>query len=324
VDNVSKRFGLSESSLVIEVAANDGYLLGYLQERGIPCIGIEPTHSTAEAARSRGLTMREVFLNADTAQSLVEEFGEADLVVGNNVFAHVPDISDFARALRLLVSEKGVVTLEFPSVVELIEGGLFDTVYHEHFSYFSLTSAIDVLGRAGLAVFDIEELSTHGGSLRVYAQCEESAPYQVSGRVERLLERDRERGVRSTAFYQQLQGLADGAKWSLLDFLISERKKGHTVAAYGAAAKGNTLLNFSGVRQDLISYVVDKSPGKIGKFLPGSRIPIRSADHLLENPADSILILPWNLAHEIIDQLRPVLGAAQPFYVAIPEIRTTE
>lgn len=324
VDNVCKRFVLNESSLVIEVAANDGYLLGYLQERGIPCIGIEPTHSTAEVARSRGLTMREVFLNGDSAQSLVEEFGKADLVVGNNVFAHVPDVSDFARALRTLVSENGVVTLEFPSIVELIEGGLFDTVYHEHFSYFSLTSAIDVLGRAGLVVFDVEELSTHGGSLRVFAQCKESAPHHVSERVKRFLKREQERGVCSVDFYQRLQGLANGAKLALLDFLISQKKAGLTVAGYGAAAKGNTLLNYSGVREDLLSYVVDKSPGKVGKFLPGSRIPIRSVDNLLEDPPDSILILPWNLAQEVIDQLRSVLVRTPPFYVAIPEIRTID
>lgn len=321
VDDVAERLGLSGESLVIEVAANDGYLLRFVQEKGIPCIGIEPTASTAAAARRLGLQIIEEFLSPETAKSITEEFGTADLVVANNVFAHVPDITGFAQGLRKLVKPHGVITLEFPSLEHLITQGLFDTVYHEHYSYLTLHSATHVLASAGLEVFDVQELSTHGGSLRLFAQPCESGVHEISRSVEEITQREKQAGVQALDWYRHLQSAAEKVKLELLDFLIDQKRQGRVVAGYGAAAKGNTLLNYCGIRDDLLAFVVDRSPGKVGKYLPGSRIPVLPVEALAEQRPDSILILPWNIAGEVVTQLGCQMDSLPDIYVAVPGLR---
>lgn len=321
VESVVDRFGLNQSSFVIEVAANDGYLLQFMKSRGIPCLGIEPTTSTATAARAKGIQIFEEFLTTETAEQISNSYGKADLVVANNVLAHVPDISDFARSFAKILKDKGVITVEFPSVSTLVDGSQFDTIYHEHFSYLSLHSALNVFSKAGLEVFDVESIHTHGGSLRIYAQHEGVGGGKISTNVGSLLEMERERGVLTSLYYQQLQESANATKSGLLDFLLSASKDGKSVAAYGAAAKGNTLLNYAGVRPDLLPYVVDKSPGKVGKFMPGSRIPILPVEEMFFRKPDLILILPWNIADEVAVELNEARDWGARLFTAVPSIR---
>ena len=317
---VVARFSLTEHSHVFEVAANDGYLLHYVQQKGIPCTGIEPTASTAAAARDKGITVIERFFGVALAEELVAAGQQADLMAANNVLAHVPDINDFTAGFSALLKPHGVATFEFPHLMRLIEGVQFDTIYHEHFSYLSL-SAIDRIFKAnGLVVFDVDELPTHGGSLRVYAQRADTGEWPRTEAVGEMLRREAERGLTGASGYADFQTRSDAVKDGFLRFLLAARREGKKVAAYGAAAKGNTLLNYAGVRPDLLPYVVDLNPAKQGKYLPGSRIPIVDEQYLRETRPDYILILPWNLKQEVMHQLDYVRDWDAQFVTAVPEL----
>ncbi|MFH1983028.1 MAG: class I SAM-dependent methyltransferase [Pseudomonadota bacterium] len=303
VGMICERFGFDKNSFVIEIASNDGYLLQNFVAKGIPCLGIEPSCKVAEVARGKGIDVITRFFCADLAGRLVAEGRSADLMIGNNVLAHVPDINDFVAALKLCLNERGVVTLEFPHLLQLIEKCQFDTIYHEHFSYLSLLAARRIFVSHGLDLFDVEELETHGGSLRVYLKHVEDRSRQVVPAVDDLMRREEALGMRFLDYYRGFQVRADNAKYALLTFLIEKKLAGQTVAAYGAAAKGNTLLNYCGVKKDLIEFVVDASPHKQGKFLPGSHIPVVNESRIKDCRPDYVLILPWNIRREIIDQL---------------------
>jgi hypothetical protein len=320
VINSAERMALGADSLVFEVASNDGYLLQYVQELGIPCVGIEPTDSTADAAESIGLSVERMFLTQSSACEIIDRHGQADLVVANNVVAHVPDITDFARGLATLTKPNGTVSLEFAYGVDLVCEGQFDTVYHEHFSYLTLMSLSTVLGEAGLTLVDVEKLPTHGGSLRVFAH-HHARGTAADPSVQDFLEKEVALGVGGVPFYSGLQPAADAAKYGLQRFLLDGHAARRSIAGYGAAAKGNTLLNYAGVRPDLLPYVVDRSPGKVGKFLPGSRIPVLPVEELLVHRPSAILVLPWNLGREIGDYLGHVADWAVSAWTAVPEIR---
>jgi hypothetical protein len=301
-DAMTDRLGLGAGSLVTEVASNDGYLLQHFQARGVPVLGVEPAGNVAEAARARGIRTEVHFLGAETGRRLAGQYGRADLVAGNNVFAHVPDIRDFAAGLRALVSDSGLVTLEFPHLLRLMERNQYDTIYHEHFSYLSLLTSSRALATAGLQVVDVDELSTHGGSLRVYARPAESAG-EPSSRVKAVLDEEETAGLHTVAGHEGFASDVLKIKSDLLNFLLSAAAEGRSVAGYGAPGKGNTLLNHCGIRSDLLSYTVDRSPVKQGKFLPGTHIPIHAPDRLAQTRPDYILVLPWNLRDEISEQL---------------------
>ncbi|MEM9222737.1 MAG: class I SAM-dependent methyltransferase [Pseudomonadota bacterium] len=314
------RFGLDGNSLVTEVAANDGYLLQYVKARNIPCLGIEPTESTAAAAREKGLEIVGAFLTEELGRKLAKEGRQADLVVANNVLAHVPDIKDFARGLAQLTKPEGVVSVEFQHLLRLVEGAQFDTIYHEHFSYLSLIAVARLFSDAGLRVIDVSEIPTHGGSLRVFA-AHDGSHHEPTADAQRVLDLERSSGVATGGYYDAFQPRAEAIKDGLLAYLIKAKQDGLRVAAHGAAAKGNTLLNFAGVRPDLLAMVADGSPGKVGRFMPGSRIPIvRVADLLAARP-DRILILPWNIADELVAQLAEARSWGAKFVTAVPEIR---
>jgi SAM-dependent methyltransferase len=321
VEAMTARFGLGGNSHVVEVASNDGYLLQYVKARGIRCLGIEPTASTAEAARKRGIEVRLEFFGAELAARLVAEGRAADLTAANNVLAHVPDIDDFVRGFAILLKPQGVATFEFPHLMRLVAESQFDTIYHEHYSYLSLTAVQAIFAANGLMVFDVEELPTHGGSLRVYAMRAEGGAHPVTGRVADLLEREQAAGVTTTAFYQSLQPRAEALAADLLAFLVEAKRAGETVIGYGAAAKGNTLLNFAGVRPYLLPWVVDRNPAKQGKYLPGSRIPIVDEDRIRAERPDYVAILPWNLREEVMAQLAYVREWGGRFVTAIPALR---
>ncbi len=301
-ESMTEQLGLTADSLVIEVASNDGYLLQHFVSLGIPVLGVEPARNVAEAARTRGVPTVIEFLGAQSGAAISERYGRADLVVANNVFAHVPDIRGFAQGLRALVKETGLVTLEFPHLLRLIERRQFDTIYHEHYSYLSLLTASRALGTVGLRVVDVDELSTHGGSLRVFACPEESAG-EPSGRVKEVLDEEECAGLHSIDGHAGFAGEVLKIKSDLLDFLLGAARRGQVVAGYGAPGKGNTLLNHCGVRSDLLAYTVDRSPHKQGKSLPGTHIPIFPPEHLAETKPDYVLVLPWNLRDEISEQL---------------------
>jgi len=311
---------LNPSSLVVEIASNDGYLLRHFQAAGIPCYGVEPTESTASAARALGLDVVGEFFGKALAQRLLDERGPADLVVANNVLAHVPDIRHFASGIRTLLKPSGVATFEFPHLMRLLEKNYFDTIYHEHFSYLSLHVTREILGAAALEVYDIEELPTHGGSLRVWAVPVGSGR-EVSERVDAFIAMEKEAGLMEDAAYLGFQSRIDQVKDDFLEFLIGQKRAGRKVAAYGAAAKGNTLLNYAGVKSDLLAFVADRSPGKIGKFLPGSRIPIVEESYLRAQKPDTIVILPWNLRDEISAQLGYAREWGARFAVALPKLK---
>jgi C-methyltransferase C-terminal domain/Putative zinc binding domain/Methyltransferase domain len=301
-DDMIVRFGLSADSLVTEVASNDGYLLQHFRDAGIPVLGIEPAGNVARAATERGIRTVVRFLGADSGRQIAGEYGQADLVAANNVFAHVPDLRGFTVGLRALVKTSGVVTLEFPHMLRLIEGCQFDTIYHEHYSYFTLLTASRALESAGLRVTDVEELATHGGSLRVYARPVETAGGPAP-RVRSVLEAEAAAGLHTVDGYAGFARKVLRIKSDLLAFLLAAASEGKSVAGYGAPGKGNTLLNHCGIRSDLLAYTVDRSPVKQGKFLPGTHIPIHSPDRLAETRPDYILVLPWNLKKEITEQL---------------------
>jgi SAM-dependent methyltransferase len=320
VEAMTRRFGLGADSLVIEVASNDGYLLQYVQAKGIPCLGIEPTAGTAKAAREKGIAVREEFFGRDLAQRLANEGRAADLTVANNVLAHVPDINDFVAGFAHVLAPHGVATFEFPHLMRLVAECQFDTVYHEHFSYLSLTAVAHVFERNGLALFDVEEIGTHGGSLRVYAQRADSGQRARAS----ALERERAAGMTTRAYYEGFQARADRIKDDFVTFLIEAKRAGKRVMAYGAAAKGNTLMNYAGVRGDLIGGVVDRNAAKQGKYMPGSRIRIEDEAALRRERPDYIVLLPWNLRAEVSAQLDYVKAWGGKLVVAVPALRVIE
>jgi 2-polyprenyl-3-methyl-5-hydroxy-6-metoxy-1,4-benzoquinol methylase len=322
VTDMVARFGLHAGSRVVEVAANDGYLLQYVKARGIPCTGVEPTASTAAAARAKGIEIVQDFFGRRLAADMASRGLHADLMAANNVLAHVPDINDFAAGFAMLLKPGGVATFEFPHLLQLMADAQFDTIYHEHFSYLSLTAVQRVFEAAGLQVFDVQELTTHGGSLRVFAQRADSAAQPVTPAVGGMLQREIDAGVRTAAYYRGLQPRAERIRDELLRFLRQAKVEGRSVVAYGAAAKGNTLLNFAGVGTDLIRCVVDLNPAKQGKFMPGSRIPIVGRDALIARRPDYLLVLPWNLITEIREQHEGLARLGTRFVVAVPHLVT--
>lgn len=316
---IRERLSLDSSSFVIEVASNDGYLLKNFVEAGIPCLGIEPTDSTATAAEAIGIPVLREFFGEALGHRLASEGRQADLIVGNNVYAHVPDINDFTAGLRAALKPGGTITLEFPHVMRLIDFNQFDTVYHEHYSYLSLYTTSQIFERAGLRIYDVEELSTHGGSIRIYgSHANDMRP--VAAAVSAMLAEEARRGLQQLDGYIGFQQRAIAVKHDLLRFLLDQKRAGKSIAAYGAAAKGNTLLNFCGISTDLISFVCDAAPYKQGKFLPGSHIPILPPSALAERRPDWVLILPWNIAPEIMQQQAGVRAWGGRFVVAIPRL----
>lgn len=319
VEALKERFSLGAASLVVEVASNDGYLLQYVRQAGIPCLGIEPTESTARLAREKGLETLTDFFDEAFARKLAAGGRRADVVIGNNVLAHVPDLNAFVAGFPILLKEEGVLVLEFPYLHELLSRGEFDTIYHEHYSYFSFTTVSRVMAAHGLRLFDVEELPTHGGSLRIYA-CREVAAHPRKASVNALLEKEDRAGVATAAYAAGFQEKAQQAKNDLLKFLIAEKEAGRTVVGFGAAAKGNTFLNYAGVKPDLLPWVADDTPFKQGKYLPQSRIPVVSADRIALEKPQTILILPWNFRDEIAQRLDFARAWGARFAVAVPRL----
>jgi len=313
------RLGLGNESKVLEVASNDGYLLQFFVERGIPALGIEPTASTAAAARNKGVDTREIFFGRNSAERLAEEGWKVDLLIGNNVLAHVPDINDFVGGLPLVLNPEGVVTFEFPHLLKLIELNQFDTIYHEHYYYLSLTALLPVFARVNLRVFDVEKLTTHGGSLRLYL-CHARASHLEAPAVQARAMEEQAIGLTSAERLAGFGRNVERIKRELLAFLIGAANGGQQVAAYGAAAKGNTLLNYCGVRDDMIAFVADKNPAKQGRFLPGSRIPVVAPDEIEHRRPDYLLILPWNIKEEIMLQNGGIRAWGGQFVVPIPSL----
>ena len=318
-EEVTARFGLDERSFVVEVASNDGYLLKNFVEAGVPCLGIEPSGNVAEAARKVGVESLVQFFGVETARQVRSDRGPASLIAGNNVFAHVPDLRDFSGGLRELLADDGVVTLEFPHLERLMAGNQYDTIYHEHFSYLSFHATRRVLGDQGLEVFDVEELPSHGGSLRVYAQ-HRGGPQATTDAVSRLETHEREMGFEGMEVYLGFTEAVQRSKRDTLRFLLDARDQGKRVVAYGAPGKGNTLLNYCGIRTDLIEFAVDRNPYKHGRFTPGTHIPIHSPEALDEARPDYIFILPWNLRKEIVGQLSHAREWGAQFVTPIPSL----
>lgn len=319
-EDITRRLRLGASSFVLEVAANDGYLLRNFVSAAIPCLGIEPTAGTAAAAEALGVPILRRFFGQALAQELVAGGRRADLIVANNVYAHVPDINDFTAGLKAALAPAGTITLEFPHLMQLLKHTQFDTVYHEHFSYLSLGVVKRLFARCGLRVFDVESLPTHGGSLRVYG-CHEDDARAVSRAVEDLLAAEREFGLQSAATYAAFQGRADAVKNAFVRFLLDQKAAGRSIAGYGAAAKGNTLLNYAGIKPDLLPYVCDAAAAKQGHFLPGSRIPVLAPQALDERKPQIVLVLPWNIAAEVASAHARIGAWGGRFVVAVPEVR---
>lgn len=319
VEKVSAEFLLDKDSRVVEIASNDGYLLQFVKELGIPCLGIEPTHSTAEAARKKGIETREVFFGAATAQELVKDGWSADLTVANNVLAHVPDINDFISGFRILLKKEGVASFEFPHLMQLVANNQFDTIYHEHFSYLSLLTVDKMMQKNGLRVFHVEELPTHGGSLRVFVT-QADAKWTRLDSVEDVLKKERAAGMDNLAFYTGFQEKIEKVRNDFLAFLVQAKADGKKVAGYGAAAKGNTLLNYCGVKRGSIGFVCDLSPHKQGLFMPGSHLPILAPAEIDKQKPDFIIIFPWNIKAEVVKQLAHVRDWGCQFVVAIPQL----
>ncbi len=320
VEMITPRLGLGKESFVIEVASNDGYLLKNFVASNIPCLGIEPTASTAAAAEKIGVPTLSEFFGVALAQRLVGEGRQADLIIGNNVYAHVPDINDFTFALKVALKPGGTLTLEFPHLMRLIEHTQFDTVYHEHFSYLSLNTVSHIFAKAGLRVWDIDELPTHGGSLRIYGcHIEDARPSTPA--VSAMLAEEKRNGLQKVSTYLAFQPRADKVKNDLVAFLVDQKRSGKKVAAYGAAAKGNTLLNYAGIKSDLLPYVCDAAASKQGKYMPGSHIPILAPEALIERCPDIVLILPWNIAEEVVAQLKSLENSNAEFFVAVPQLK---
>lgn len=320
-DLMTERFELNSHSQVVEIASNDGYLLQYFMEKEIPVLGIEPTTNTAEVAIQKGIPTITEFFGIKLAKKLVDEKNiKADLLLGNNVLAHVPDIVDFVGGMKILLSDKGVITMEFPHLMQLVNNNQFDTIYHEHFSYLSFYTVQRIFQAAGMEMFDVEEIPTHGGSLRIYAKHREDHTKEITLRVSALLTKEKIQGMNGMAYYQGFQQKALQIKLELLDFLIEQKKAKRKVAAYGAAAKGNTLLNYCGVKADLIDFVVDANPNKQNKWLPASHIPVVKEEILKKEQPDFVIILPWNLREEIIAQLAYIREWGGKFVIPVPQL----
>lgn len=320
VDQMIDQLPLTSKSKVIEIASNDGYLLQYFVQRGIPALGIEPAANVAKVAESKGVPTLVKFFGVDTARELADAGQRADLILGNNVLAQVPDLNDFVGGMKILLAPTGVITIEFPHLLRTIDGNQFDQVYHEHFSYFSLYAAERIFGAHGLPIFDVEELSTHGGSIRIYAHHAEDTAREVTQRLVDLRAREAAAGIATLEYYQDFEMRVQETKRKLLEFLIEAKRAGKRVVGYGAPGKGNTLLNYCGIRTDFVDFTVDRSPHKHGKFLPGTHIPIYSPERLMETRPDYVLILPWNLKTEIMEQLRGIREWGGQFVVPIPEV----
>lgn len=314
------RFILNDRSLVVEIASNDGYLLQYFKNQNIPVLGIEPTSNTAEVAIQKGIPTEVEFFGEEFAKKLVGEGKRADLLVGNNVLAHVPDIVDFVKGMKVLLSESGIITMEFPHLYQLVLNNQFDTIYHEHFSYLSFTTVKKIFEFCGLEMFDVEEVPTHGGSLRIYAKHEQGTDRIISKNVASILQKEDLAGVNNISYYKDFQKKISKVKIDFVSFLLEQKRKGKIVAAYGAAAKGNTLLNYCGIKNDLIEFVVDANPFKQNKYMPASHIPIVSEEIIIANQPDYIIILPWNIKDEIIRQLNYTSEWGCKFVVAIPQL----
>lgn len=319
-DLMTQRFGYNKDSLVVEIASNDGYLLQYFKEKNIPVLGIEPTANTAEVAQNKGINSIVDFFGVRLANKLVNDNIKADLLLGNNVLAHVPDIVDFVSGMKIILKDDGVITMEFPHLLQLIENNQFDTIYHEHFSYLSFNTVIKIFEAQELEIFDVDEIPTHGGSLRIYAKHKQDQTKTISENVSLLLSKEEKQGLLSLNYYTEFQSKALKVKLDITDFLIQQKRNNKNVAAYGAAAKGNTLLNYCGIKNDLIDFVVDANPHKQNKFLPGSHIPVVNEDYLKEKRPDFIIIFPWNLKIEIIQQLAYIKDWGGKFVIPIPEL----
>lgn len=321
VEMICKRLSLSKSSRVMEIASNDGYLLQFFVAKGVPCFGVEPSAGTAGAAEIKGVESIIDFFGSNLANRIVRERGKQDLVIGNNVLAHVPDINDFVGSLKTVLSDAGTITMEFPHLLRLIQYNQFDTIYHEHFSYFSLNTVENIFLAHGLKIYDVEELPTHGGSLRIYASHVSDDSHGVTSEVEFIKEKEKEFGLLDSKIYDSFQKKADAVKNSFLSFLLEQIRMGKKIVAYGAAAKGNTLLNYCGIKgTDLIEFVVDASPHKQGKYLPGSHIPIVPEQRISDDKPDIIVVLPWNIKEEITAQLSYVTNWNCQFIVAVPKL----
>lgn len=319
VETATARLALDDKSRVVEIASNDGYLLQYVAARGIPCVGIEPTIGTARVAQSKGIDTLVRFFGASFAREFAADRGHADLIIANNVLAHVPDINDFVAGLALLLAPQGVVSIEFPHLLELVGNRQFDTVYHEHFSYLSFHTVQRIFAAHGLRAWNVEQLPTHGGSLRIWA-CLDAATHIEMPSVAAMLVREQTAGMFELSYYQGFQAVAETVKDAFLEFLLEQKRDGKRVAGYGAAAKGNTLLNFAGIRADLLAFVVDASPHKQGRFLPGARIPVVDEAHLRAARPDFVVVLPWNLRDEIIEQLAYIREWGGQFVFAVPAL----
>ena len=319
-EKMATRFGLNSSSQVIEIASNDGYLLQYFVQKEIPVLGIEPSGNVASAAREKGVQTLEAFFGKDTANTLRNECKSADLLLGNNVLAHVPDLNDFVAGLKILLKPQGVITMEFPHLMQLMQKNQFDTIYHEHFSYFSFSTVEKVFAAHDLTLFDVEELSTHGGSLRLFARHTEDKTQPILDTIDALRDQEARAGLTQLSGYLDFPEQVRETKRQLLEFLISAKREGKRIVGYGAPAKGNTLLNYCGIRTDFIDYTVDRNPHKQGLFLPGTHIPVRHPDEIAKTKPDYIFILPWNLKDEIIEQLAYAREWGAQFILPIPKI----
>jgi SAM-dependent methyltransferase len=319
-EKVDKRFSLGSASLVVEIASNDGYLLQYFKQKNIPVLGIEPAANVAKVAQDAGIPTKVQFFGIQAAKELAAEGKRADLLVGNNVLAHVPDLNDFVKGMKILLKPQGVITVEVPHLLRLMEENQFDTIYHEHFSYFSFTTAEKVFAQHGLVVFDVEELPTHGGSLRIFGRHAEDDSKPVMESVKKIKQRELQAGLNSLAAYGKFGERAKETKRKLLDFLLQAKREAKTVVGYGAPAKGNTLLNYCGIGPELVAYTVDRSPHKQGRFLPGTHIPIYHPEKIKETKPDYLLILPWNLKDEIMEQMAHIRRWGGKFVLPIPRV----
>ncbi|OQW92795.1 MAG: SAM-dependent methyltransferase [Thiotrichaceae bacterium IS1] len=323
-NDMIKRFGFNQNSQIVEIASNDGYLLQYFVERGIPVLGVEPAENVAQVAKAKGIPTVVKFFGVKTATELAKASKQADLLLGNNVLAHVPDLNDFVVGMKILLKPNGVITMEFPHLLRLMEGNQFDTIYHEHFSYLSFLTVEKIFATHGLTLFDVEELTTHGGSLRIFAKHTENNRQPVTDRVTNLIKLERQAGLDQLHTYQQFSEQVRKTKRHILNFLIQAKQAGKTIVGYGAPAKGNTLLNYCGIRSDFMSYTVDRSPHKQGLFLPGTHIAIYPPEKIQETQPDYLIILPWNLKEEIIVQMAYIREWGGQFVTLIPEISVVQ
>lgn len=321
VQMMIERFGFNSHSQVIEIASNDGYLLQYFKEKGVPVLGIEPAENVARAAIEKGIKTISMFFGTRTASELSAEGIQGDLLIGNNVLAHVPNLNDFVKGLKIALKPEGIITMEFPHIMRLIEQNLFDTIYHEHFSYFSFKTVKDVFEFHALTIFDVDEVGTHGGSLRIYACHKEDNSRKITNKVNTLIRKEIEEGLNTLEYYVTFSENVKETKRKILDFLVREKRAGKSIVAYGAPAKGNTLLNYCGIRTDFIDYAVDRSPHKQGNYLPGVRIPITSPEEIRKSKPDYLVILPWNIKDEIMAQMSYIRDWGGKFVVFIPEVK---